>query len=68
VPPDTIFIKILKAGKVAVKEGEAETLSAAFREMIDKYEERESGVNRTLDCLLDNFIMDMIRRRIMNED
>ena len=68
VPPDTIFIKALKAGRVPVKEGEADTLSAAFREMIDKYEERESGVNRALDCSLDNFVMDMIRRRIMNED
>ena len=68
VPPDTIFIKLLKAGRVTVKEGEAERLSAAFREMIDKYEERESGANRALDCSLENFIMDMIRRRIMNED
>lgn len=68
IPPDNVFIKALKAGRVPVKEGEADTLSAAFREMIDKYEERESGVNRALDCSLDNFVMDMIRRRIMNED
>jgi hypothetical protein len=68
VPPDAAFIKALKAGRVAVEEGDADTLSAAFREMIDKYEEREGGVNRAIDCSLENFVMDMIRRRIINED
>lgn len=68
VPSDVEFIKALKAGRIPVKEGEAETLSAAFREIIDKYEERESEVNNALGCSLENFIMDLIRRRIANED
>jgi hypothetical protein len=58
----------IKAGRIAVKEGEADMLSAAFREIIDKYEERGGGVNRAIDCSLETFVMDMIRRRIMNED
>jgi hypothetical protein len=66
--PDCEMIKDLKAGRLSVQALEAEILISFFKGMIDKYEERESGVNRALDRSLENFIMDMIRRRIMNED
>lgn len=68
IPADNVFIKALKAGRVAVKEGEADMLSAAFDEMIAKYENVEVGKNKALEISLENFVMDMIRRRIMNED
>ena len=66
--PDCEMIRRLKAGRLPVQEYDAEVLISFFDGMIAKYEEQEKEVNRALDRSLENFIMDMIRRRIMNED
>jgi hypothetical protein len=65
---DCPMIKRLKAGKEPVQVFDAEILTGAFDEMIAKYEGIEIGKNKAIECSLENFIMDMIRRRIMNED
>ena len=65
---DCAMIRRLKAGTEPVQVFDAETLIGAFDEMIAKYENVEVGKNKALEISLENFVMDMIRRRIMNED
>jgi hypothetical protein len=65
---DCPMIKRLKAGKEPVQVFDAEILTGAFDEMIAKYEGIEIDKNKAIECSLENFIMDMIRRRIKDED
>lgn len=66
--PDCEMIRRLKAGRLPVQALDAEMLTSFFESMIAKYEDKEMGVNKAIAISLENFIMDLLRRRIMNED
>ena len=66
--PDCEMIRCLKAGRLPVQVLDAEVLTSFFDGMIAKYEDKEIGVNKAIAISLENFIMDLLRRRIMSED
>ena len=66
--PDCEMIRRLKAGRLPVQVLDAEILTSFFESMIAKYEDKEISVNKAIAISLENFIMDLLRRRIMSED
>lgn len=70
IPPsmDCEMIKRLKAGKEPVQVLDGEILMKQFDEMIDKYKNMEMEANHAVSFSMENFILEMIERRIHGEE